>query len=398
MRGSGPAPVTIAVLWSRFGPYHLARLRGAAAAAAEVGASVVGLEVACRDRDYCWDPIHGGDGFERVTLFPDASYEEVPRTELARAVTACLDRLRPSAVAVNGWSAAEARAAAAWCRSRRKPAVLMSETKADDQRRPWWKEAVKRQLVRRFDAALVGGRPQADYLAALGFPRERVRYGYDVVDNGYFADGARAVRGEAGRLRREHRLPERFFLACSRFLPRKNIDVLLQAYALYRRRAGAQGWALVVAGSGPEEDRLRRLADGLGLEDVHWPGFVQYGRLPVLFGLAGAFVHPARSEAWGLVVNEAAASGLPLLVSATVGARHTLVRDGENGLVFDPGDREAMARALGDIAGMEEARRSRMGRASERIVADWTPQRFGRELLAAAGLDGPVRSRAVLAS
>lgn len=378
--------MTIAILWSRFGPYHLARLRGAALAGAGCGLAVLGLEVASTDRQYGWEPAPGGDGFERRTLFAEAAYEDLPRGAIARAVTASLDRLDPSVVAVNGWSAPEARAAAAWCHRHGRTAVVMSETKADDRQRTWWKEAVKRLIVRSFDGALVGGRCHADYLAALGLPRQRIRCGYDVVDNGRFAAGARAARLAAGRLRGALRLPSRYFFACTRFLPRKNVDTLLHAYALYSERAGAGAWGLVVAGSGPEETALRALADGLGLRGVRWPGFVQYDELPVYYGLAGAFVHPAKAEAWGLVVNEAAASGLPLLVSHAVGAGPELVRHGDNGLLFDPSDREDMARALAAMAGMDEARRREMGRASERIVADWTPERFGRELMAAAGI------------
>ena len=91
----------------------------------------------------------------------------------------------------------------------------------------------------------------------------------------------------------------------------------------------------MVLGSGVEETYLRRLAVEIRLKGVVWPGFVQYDMLPVYYGLASAFVHPAKSEPWGLVVNEAAASGLPLLVSRTVGAQYELVEDGRNGYLLD---------------------------------------------------------------
>jgi 1,2-diacylglycerol 3-alpha-glucosyltransferase len=378
--------VRIAVLWSRLGPYHLARLRGAAAAAGGYGASVVGLEVAARDRDYEWAPAPGADGFERVTLFPGADYHGLSAGAIGRAVAETLDRVRPDIVAVNGWSVPEARAAAAWGRRHGRRLVLMSETKADDHLRPWWKEMIKRQLLRRYDAALVGGRAQADYLASLGYPRERIRHGYDVVDNSYFHTSAREARAEAARLRHGTGLPDRYFLACTRLLARKNVDGLLRAYKLYRQRSGGQSWGLVILGSGEEADNLRALAGGLGLDDLQWPGFVQYAKLPLYYGLAGAFVHPAKSEAWGLVVNEAAASRLPILCSRSVGARYELVRDGENGLLFDPFDVEDMAGALAGMANMRDDDRARMGRRSEAIVGDWTPLRFGRELMEAAGL------------
>jgi glycosyltransferase involved in cell wall biosynthesis len=383
----------IAVLWSRFGPYHLARLRGAADAAVSCGATVTGIEVAATDQDYAWAQAHGAHDFERVTLFPRGDYHALSAGEIADAVTQALDRLRPAAVAINGWSVPEARAAVAWCRRQGRRAVLMSETKADDHHRPWWKELVKRQLLRRFDAALVGGRAQGDYLVSLGFPRERIHFGYDVVDNWYFKAEAREARAEAERLPRELRLPERYFLACTRFLARKNVDGLLQAYKLYRQQSDGQAWGLVILGSGEEGESLLALAGELGLHDVQWPGFVQYDELPTYYGLAGAFIHPAKAEPWGLVLNEAAASGLPILCSRTVGARYELVRDGENGMLFDPNDSDDITSAMIRVAEMEPERRAAMGRRSEAIVADWTPARFGRQLMAAAGLVSAKGSR-----
>jgi 1,2-diacylglycerol 3-alpha-glucosyltransferase len=70
----------------------------------------------------------------------------------------------------------------------------MSESTAYDDRRKWFRERLKRRIVRLFSAGLVGGQPQADYLASLGVPPARVFKGYDVVDNKYFADHAEAAR------------------------------------------------------------------------------------------------------------------------------------------------------------------------------------------------------------
>jgi glycosyltransferase involved in cell wall biosynthesis len=296
---------------------------------------------------------------------------------------AALDRIGADVVAVNGWGMPEARSAIAW--RRRRPgatAVLMSETKEDDGARMWWKEIAKGWLVRSCDAALVGGRLQGEYLQRLGFPADRVFKGYDVVDNEYFARAAAEARADASALRARLGLPERYFFACTRFLPRKNIAALLKAYAAYRH-GRPDPWGLVVAGSGEEEVALRRLASELALDDVCWPGFLQYGELPAHFAIAGAFVHPALSETWGLVVNEAAACGLPLLVSRTVGARYELVREGENGYLFDPASIVDMTSALRGISELPEEARAAMGRRSAAIVQEWGPRRFGEGLFSA---------------
>ena len=129
------------------------------------------------------------------------------------------------------------------------------------------------------------------------------------------------------------------------------------------------------------EDEWKALARELGVDDmVHWPGFLQYHDLPAVYRSAGAFVHPARREAWGLVVNEAAAAGLPLIVGRRVGAACELVRDGENGFLVDPDDTESFAAVLSRVARLSEAARQRMAEASRRIVACFGPERFGQAL------------------
>jgi glycosyltransferase involved in cell wall biosynthesis len=259
----------------------------------------------------------------------------------------------------------------------------MSETKRDDSRRVWWRELVKRHILRDAAAALVGGREQADYLVKLGLARERIFIGYDVVDNDYFRDGAAKARRDAVALRKQYELPKNYFFVCTRLLPRKNVDGLLEAYAAYRRLSH-DPWHLVIAGSGAEEEALRKLERRLGVEGVKWAGFVQYEELPIYYGLASAFIHPAKSEPWGLVVNEAAASGLPLLVASSVGARYELLANEQNGLVFDPRSIDELSQALLRLSTMPESEREAMGRRSEAIVGEWGPPRFAKELLAAA--------------
>jgi glycosyltransferase involved in cell wall biosynthesis len=345
-----------------------------------------GVEVASSDRQYAWDKVDGAEGFHRPTVFPEANYGDLSARQIYEGVFRTLDRIDPTVVATNGWSMAEAQAGLMWCRRRKRRCVVMSETKADDSRRRAWKEFIKRLIVHRFDAALVGGRQHAEYLVALNYPRERVHFGYDVVDNDFFASGAARTRADRNELRSAYGLPDEYFFACSRFLPRKNMDGLLRAYAIYRARGAQPLWGLVIAGSGEQEGRLRALERELGLEGVVWPGFVQYSELPVYFGLASAFVHPAKSEPWGLVVNEAAASGIPLLISRRVGAAYELVQEGKSGFLFNPTDPQDIAHILARVARRTTQERRTMGSRAQQTAFQWGPDRFGAGLLAAAGL------------
>lgn len=370
----------------RFGAYHLARLKALARAAQHQGLRLVALEVAGLDH-YPWELCNDADGFLRHTLFPDSPYQQLRVHDIRARVQAALSHHQPDVVAINGWSVPEARAALSWCRRQGVPTVLMSETKADDApgRRPWWKERIKAHLVSRSPAALVGGRPHQAYLIQLGFPSARIFFGYDAVDNAYFSTQANHCRQDASRARAAAALPQRYFFACTRFLPRKNLDGLLRAYATYRQITLSESsnppWELVLAGSGEAEPNLKRLQGELGLTHVHWPGFLPYNKLPLHFSLASAFVHPAKEEAWGLVVNEAAACSQPLLVGQSVGAAQELVMPGLNGWCFDSHSDAAIAASLLAVSRLSETERRAMGERSLEIVAQWGPERFAKGML-----------------
>ena len=164
---------SIAVLWQRFGPYHVARLRGAAQALAAEGGTVTGIEIAARDQ-YAWAQAQR-PGIVCHTLFPDQAYSQLSRHRIRAAVAGALDRLSPDAVCINGWAVPEALAALAWCRRHGRRAILMSET--FEPSRNSLKTLVKRARLRDLDAAMVGGRLHAAYLAELGYPRDRISLG-----------------------------------------------------------------------------------------------------------------------------------------------------------------------------------------------------------------------------
>ena len=118
------------------------------------------------------------------------------------------------------------------------------------------------------------------------------------------------------------------------------------------------------------------------IPDVTFAGFQQFDELVGYYAFAGAFIHPALQEQWGLVVNEAMACGLPVGVSQTVGAAYDLVQDGKNGYKFDPANEVSIEEALTRLAVSAEKRDS-MSACSLEIIADWTPEHFARNFWAA---------------
>ncbi len=378
----------LAIAFTNFGPYHLARLRALGARLLRDGGSLVAHEMAGSERLYPWSVARRHESFSGATLFPDRAIEDVPAAQCRAAITEALDRDDPDAVAICGYSRPESMAALRWAERRRRPAILMSESQEIDHPRLWWKETLKARRVRRFSAALVGGPSHREYLASLGIPAKKVALGYNAVDNDAYLEMVEAHRrSPAGRSGLPNR---RYFLAVSRLVPEKNLVGLVRAFASYRREVGEEtAWDLAVCGGGPGEADLAAAVRESGVDEaVHRPGFLQESELSRWYAYASGFVHPSLLEPWGLVVNEAAASGLPLLVSRRAGCARTLVPDppGTSGTTFDPTDESAIARALTWLATMPETRRAAMGRRAAEIASSWGPDRFAEGMMEALDL------------
>lgn len=362
-----------ALLFDHFGPYHLARLRGAAVAGLEVN----GVEFYGRSRDYAWAPSDA-TGLPVETV---CCGEPMMKAEFRTALWALLDRLKPEAVAIPGWAGREALTALHWCLVRRVPAIMMSESCAHDEVRTGWKEWVKRRILSCCSSALAGGSLHQRYLKELGMEDGRISLGYDAVDNDYFAERARLAREKAGGDR------QGMFLASARFIAKKNLPRLIEAYAHYRQAVKAGGrsdgdlWSLILLGDGELRPVLERQVNDLGLQGcVSMPGFLQYDELPGFYARASVFIHASTTEQWGLVVNEAMASGLPVLVSNRCGSTEDLVQDGINGFTFAPDDTAALAQGMIRLAALPAKELMRYGQASREIVTQWGPERFGCSL------------------
>ncbi len=361
-------------------PYHHARWH---AFAGKSKAPCKVIELTDKDEFPVMElPPQMGSSFERVSLFPRQGVEKLTSQAIAKKIAHTLDQLKPGCVCLNGYATPLALGALSWCQKNRVPAVLMSESTAWDEPRTGAKEWIKSRLVRLCSSALVGGVPHRDYLAGLGLERKRVSMGYDVVDNEYFKLGATHARDQAASLRKEHDLPEKYFLACARFVAKKNLPRLIEAYAHYRKKLlpTAVPWDLVILGDGVEKKVLESTRTRLALEgSVHFPGAKSYGELPVYYGLASGFIHASTTEQWGLVVNEAMASGLPVLVSHRCGCAQDLVQDGVNGFTFDPYQIEDMAEKMLRLTTNADLAYG-LGKAGLTAIDHWSPQRFAEGL------------------
>jgi 1,2-diacylglycerol 3-alpha-glucosyltransferase len=365
------------LIFANFGFYHLARLR----ALAEVH-PVTAIELAAEQNLYGWraDKL----GFDIVTLhngpFEDCRSLWV-RLRLILSLWRFLNAIRPRTLLIPGYSDVCCLAAAVWARVRHARTVMMFESTEIDRPRGRAKELVKKALVKLlFDFGFVGGQRTSDYLEKLGMDSTRIVRTYDVVDNAFFAHGANDVSNTS--CPDDWGLPIPYFLYVGRLAPEKNLERLLRAFRQYVDEGGT--WSLVLVGKGPQEQHLKSTAERLGIEtSVHFAGFKNGPELFPYYAFASCFVLPSIREPWGLVVNEAMASGLPVLVSSICGCIPELVSPGMNGYSFAPCDENDLADKLSRLASLPEDARAAMGQASRHIVSAFSPAHWAESAVEA---------------
>ncbi len=363
----------VAVIWIDWYAYHLARFEGLQSVFGREG-QVAGIEMVGGVG------VHAGlffregrkPGVNVETLLPQSSWGDANKLKLASMIWRRLSELQPEIVLVPGYYTLPAVAAALWAKLHGRTRVLMTESTEGDHVRTPWKETLKASALRLlFDWAVTGGRAHVRYLDALRFPMQRITRFYDVVGN-------EVLKQSTGRLRdisaaAQHGLPERFFLYVGRLAPEKNVAGLLRSWLAYRCEGGTR--PLVLAGDGPEAGSLRKLAASSPFgQEVLFTGQKSAQALIPLFSFAACFVLPSTREPWGLVVNEAMAAGLPVIVSDRCGCAEDLVISGQNGFIFDPTSNEQLTACLHRFEKLSADALSEMGAFSAHTIEPYSPE------------------------
>jgi len=268
-----------------------------------------------------------------------------------------LARSHYDVVVAGGYAVFAEQAAIALARARGIPYVLHSESTLAKHRSALLrvaKRGVVGPIVRGAAAGLAVGSGAARYLAHYGMDPGRIRIVPNTIDVVGYGRDAAAARARAEDVRAHWDLPERYVLFAGRLVEDKGIRDLVGALRLL----GADAPALVVAGEGPLADEFG------GVDGVRRVGFVQRDQLVELLALAAWTIVPSRVEPWGVIVNEALASGSPVIVTDAVGAAEDLVVDGINGRVVPASSPQALAAAL---AGPKPS-----GDPAEGRIARWT--------------------------
>ena len=379
----------IAIIFHNIGGYHAARLRATYRICQLQGWQFTAIQETDNAHEHPWGNLSREITFPLITLLPvqeapSAADRDPQSSQAASRLPTFLEQIRPDILVIPGWGYPISQAVLKWAKQHNLPAVLMSESKWNDAPRVWWKEQLKSLLyIRKFQAALVGGQSHENYLERLGFPKESIFKGYDIVDNDHFTTHSTLAKQNFHHTHSQYpSIPQRpYFISVSRFIERKNVPFLVDSFAAYRQAIHPENaWDLVICGSGVEESTIRSHIEKYQLQkSVHLPGFQPYQAIPSWFGLAGAFIHPAVSEQWGLVVNEAMASGLTVIVSNRCGCFEELVVEGVNGFGFDPTNQQQLTDIMLKISS-GSIDLEKMGAAALHHIQNFSPEHFAQGL------------------
>jgi glycosyltransferase involved in cell wall biosynthesis len=250
---------------------------------------------------------------------------------------------------------------------------------------------LERTLVRGAACCLAYGSRVRERLIGWGVDPDRIL----ITGNASPYAFTPAAGKELERIRREWhigKLPVVLFLG--RLLSFKAPEVLVDAFSILHREIPS---FLLVAGDGPLREKLRRRVRQLELDDALVTGRAVQGsrEKDLLYSLASVFVLPSRAgriaEPWGLVLNEAAGAGLPIVTTDEVGAADDLIRDGDTGRMVKGGDPQALAEAIAALLRSPETARTFAARAKAQ-AAGFTVERmadaFGEAFERATGGEG----------
>jgi glycosyltransferase involved in cell wall biosynthesis len=311
------------------------------------------------------------------------AYRYMPRLPVNRSAlhfpTACFGR-RPDALVslyaqpsfVFGLLAAKVRGA--------KVGIWVEVTFDSWVPRAAWKERVKKSLFPMMDAIITVGEDGKAFAKRYGASDERIYFAPHVIDVPYFEHSARNHALDRDEIRSGLGLRGTVFLYVGRLWYGKGVRELLTAFESLQRSQSDEV-SLLFVGDGPQDGELRHSCRSRDIRNVVFAGFIQKQDIPRYYAVADVFVFPTLGDPYGLVVDEAMASALPVISTTAAGEIGGRIQDGVNGYIVPAADPTALAARMQTLA--ESAHlRERMGKLALKGMQGRTPAQWAEKFQA----------------
>lgn len=194
-------------------------------------------------------------------------------------------------------------------------------------------------VYKHIDFAISVGTNNRLYYKWLGLPDDRILFAPHAIDDSRFINPIDSDVDANYHLE----IPKEniVFLYCGSFEARKNIPLIVEAKLKLKDKA----CSLILVGNGEDENKAKELAKSDS--NIHFIDFVNQSELPKVYSKADVFVLASNVETWGLVINEAMASGLAIIASENVGSAVDLVKG--NGFIVKVNEANSIAEAMSKL-------------------------------------------------
>lgn len=277
-------------------------------------------------------------------LLYDDFIENIPTLNKVQAVLGYIWSYKPDVVNVTGWAGdLSLTLSIVFSFLLGKKVVISNESTSFDHQRSFFKELLKKVLVKMSNGFIAFGKTSKEYLIELGAkPDQFIEQKGAVVDD-------KKIREVFEKAKIEHYLPDVIktsynFIYVGRIIGVKNIPILVRAFQnLKSKIVEAENWGLIILGNGLLDEEIEKLIE---VQNKHIYKFnaVDWQGVPKYFSQSDCLVLPSNSEPWGLVVNEAMICGLGVIVSDSCGCKDDLVQD--NGYIFESGNQNSLENAM----------------------------------------------------
>jgi glycosyltransferase involved in cell wall biosynthesis len=307
-------------------------------------------------------------------LFEDY-YENTTFWQRVKASIYWVNKFQPNVINLPGYYEPAMNVVLFYCRLKGIKIVISADSTEGDNPNVGWRETLKRFVVSKAQGFFCYGSKSAEYILKLGMKPKHILVANNSVDNNRVA----SVHAEAFKTRDEvkqsFKLRKYNFIYVGRLIGVKNLENLLAAY----KALADSDWGLIVLGDGNEEVKLKKYKSDNNLDGICFIEGQPWYDVPKILALADVFILPSYSEPWGLVVNEAMASGLPVIVSNKCGSAYDVVIDGINGYTFNPYNIEELTSVCKKFVENPESIVP-FGKQSREIISRFSPENVAQEM------------------
>ena len=307
-------------------------------------------------------------------LFEDF-YENTTIWQRTKKSIYWINKFKPDVVNLPGYYEPAMNLVLFYCRLKGIKVVISADSTEGDNANIWWREAIKSFIVTKAHGFFCYGSKSAEYVYKLGMKPKHILVANNAVDNQRVESVYKEAVFDRKSNKETYNLRQYNFIYVGRLISVKNLDNLLAAY----KPLANTDWGLIILGDGSEEEKLKQYVADNHLDGVRFIVGQAWYDVPKILALGDVFILPSYSEPWGLVVNEAMACGMPVIVSNKCGSAYDVVKENQNGYTFDPYKVEELTEVFNKFV-EEPDKIVPFGKMSKEIIKRFSPEQVAQEM------------------